>query len=248
MRTIITFMAVVMALCCMAQKNICSLQCAEGGLVTSGCTLVQHNSVNVPRINMKSCGNYVISMVGKKEALQKEDGSADACYFVLTLTNGETFKAGDVLSITGMRNVKRDGKATLYFVYSNGAVMCDDNVWNNLGILEEKTFGGGTENGGSRAIAKAEAEYSQTPSTYSFVVSGEADGSASVTLTRNDSDVMLYLTSIAVTRNVSTSVDAFCTSDGVAEYYDINGHQLTAPRKGVTIVRRNGSVRKLTVK
>lgn len=238
MRKILTVMMTMLTVCSMAQEEVCSVLCAEGGVIEKGCTLVQHNSVNVTRINMKSCDNYVIAVVGKKEAMAKEDGSNDACYFELKLADGKFFRQGDALNITGMRNINQEYKSSLYFVYDNGTVVEDNNVWNNLGILQDMTFGGGTEAKGNKAGTEPLKEYSLFPSNFTFMVPAEADGCSSVCLTRNDSECILYLTKISMTRTKETGIDTVKNDKQQDHLYNLSGQRTDAKTQGIII--RNG--------
>lgn len=190
---------------------------SDGGRVEqSGGNIVQHNATIVPRINNECSGYYVITLLGKAQAIAVEDNSEDAQYMQIRLANGNVFRSGDVITITGMRNTQdASANATLYMEYGNGTVQRDENVWNNLGKLKEVSVTGGTTVGakGSHvACTMSLTDISTSPSTYSFVVPDDAEGSTTLKLTRNICGCRLYLSAISITR-ISTGVDAVTTTD-----------------------------------
>lgn len=240
MKKILTVAMLVFAVAAVAETNkVCSISCCEDGIIEKGCSIEQHNSDDINRLNIHSCGYYVMVMAGKKEAIALENGSNDACYMLLTLANGETFCAGDQLTITGMRNIKAQRKSSLHFAYSNGACVDDANVWNNLGMLQDMTFGGNTGAKGNRASTEPLEEYSMFPSTFTFVVPAEAHGSTSVKLTRNESECLLYLTEITLSRDTLTGVSTHIVAEPeYAPMYNLSGQRIAAKTGGVII--RNG--------
>jgi hypothetical protein len=180
---------------------------STAGVVTqTGGTITQHGSA-VNRINVECSGYYVIALLGKRENINDGTSTANATYMELTLADGETFHAGDRITITAMRNTtETNANATLYMLYGNGTEVIDNNVWNNLGQLKETTIGGG-------ASAKAamltpnessmeELQYiSMFPNTNVFTVPEEADGSTTLRLTRNVSECRLYVVALKVERD-----------------------------------------------
>lgn len=179
---------------------------SDAGVVTqTGGTITQHGSV-VNRINVECSGYYVIALLGKRENINDGTSTANATYMELTLADGEKFRAGDRITITAMRNTTQtSANATLYMLYGNGTVVTDNNVWNNLGQLEETTIGGGT-NAKAAALTTDDASVeelryiSMFPNTNVFTVPDEADGSSTLRLTRNVSECRLYVVALKVER------------------------------------------------
>lgn len=237
MKATFTTLLLILSLAGMAQKHTTfSLICQKGGLSLTGGSFVQHNSITVNRVNTLSCGNYVITVCGKKEAMQREDGSADACYFQLSLADGKLFHSGDEIIITGMRNINKDKRATLYFLYDNGTSQADDNTWNNLGILEDMTFGGTTTSKKTLgAGTEPLVEFSMFPSTFTFTVPAEAEGSASLKIALNDSETFLYLTAITIKQDDSTAISTITSTPSTSKAYTVTGVPASNAYSGITI-------------
>lgn len=242
------------------QQDIYLWLSPEGKVAEIGGIITQSNWQNVPRINSKCSGYYVIALLGTKERIDNEDGAEKSQYMTITLDEGNTFKAGDIITVTAMRNANvdnqenKDPKSNIYFAFDNGATIIDENTWPNLGLLRETVINGGISSSskagfGHDASYKATdggsssegyVEYDLTPSSNSFIIPDEADGAHSVRLTRNDSECRLYIVSINVIRNVPTAI----SHDGYAPRnnditYDVSG-QRTNRTANNAIVIRNG--------
>lgn len=178
---------------------------ADNGIISEyGGTIEQHNSKSVSRINYPSSGYHTINLVGKKESIDKEDNSLASVYFRITLNEGQAFQEGDIITITAMRNSDEGGRSNLYFLFDNGAYIKDTLQWANLGLMHEVIVNAGTEaKPCHQSNAKTEKieEYSLEPSTNSFTIPADASGCSSFRITRNESQCMLYITSIQILRD-----------------------------------------------
>lgn len=209
---------------------------SNNGVITqTGGTIVQHGSI-VNRINVECSGYYVIALLGKKEHINDGTSTSDATYMELTLADGETFHTGDHIIVTAMRNtIQTTANASLYMLYGNGTELIDNNVWNNLGLLEEIAIGGGTSAKAATALSADEASMeelhyiSMFPNTNVFTVPEEADGSSSLRLTRNASECRLYIVALRVERDES--------ADLVTTVSESDSKSNTIPQKNIG---RNG--------
>lgn len=241
MNRILSF--VFFALCSVSamseNKQIACVKGGEESIEAYDCIFEQHNGRYDYLCDAYMADTYVVSLLGKSECLGKEDGSDDACYFVLSLGD-KKFKAGDVLSVTAMRNIQAERAASLYFEFSNGKTIVDENVWNNLGIYKDMTFGGDVSFSAKRKDATTQPliTYSMYPSTFDFVVPAEADGAEYVKITRNISETPLYISSIIVKRDEATGIKSVTAAknDGIAR--NLQGIQVGKNYRGVVI--KNG--------
>lgn len=219
-------------------KIICSYEGSEDGKIENECQLNQHNSDKYCRMNIQSANDlFTVHVVGKKEFIDREDGSDDACYFELVLSDNQFFKSGDVITITAFRNVNPTQSASFFFKFSSGATMTDGNVWNNFGLLEDINVGG------NPSMAKpldmvtpsiGEIFYID-PSTYEFVVPAEAEGSSSMKITRDKSDAVLYLVSINVARDEATGIKSVTAAKNDGIVRNLQGIQVGKNYRGVVI-------------
>ena len=184
---------------------------SEKGAVTQfGGTVTQFGS-KVNRINIECSGYYVIMLTGMAENINDGTPTMAATYMEISLTDGQTFRAGDEISITAMRNTTAtNADASLYMQFGNGATIKDDSQWNNLGLLTETSVGGGV--GNSKAAGALHADESSTesltyisfyPNTNVFTVPDEADGCTTLRFSRDKSDCYLYVVSVNISRNTS---------------------------------------------
>ena len=194
---------------CAEKRTLYSWMSDKGTVTQTGGTIVQHGSA-VNRINVECSGYYVIALLGKRENINDGTSAAVATYMELTLADGETFHAGDRITVTAMRNTTQtSANATLYMLYGNGTEVFDNNVWSNLGLLEETTIGGGTNAKAAATLTTDDASVeelhyiSMFPNTNVFIVPDEADGSSTLRLTRNASECCLYIVSLKVERDDS---------------------------------------------
>lgn len=220
-----------------AQRDTLYLwQSQEGTVIEKGGVIAQHNGGVVKRINQECSGFYVVTLCGKSSKIESNVNNTASCYMTITLADDKTFTAGDTLTISGMRNINKDYKASIFFRYSNGATVLDTCTWNNLGQYKEMTFGGGTsstsaKSAGSSATPQSVSTepfttYSMDPSTYRFCIPAEANGSTSLTLTLNDSETYLYLSSIVLTHyeEVATSIEEAKSERTKAIKHIVKGH------------------------
>lgn len=187
---------------------------SDNGTVTqTGGTVTQYGS-RVNRINVECSGYYVIMLTGKAENINDGTPTMAATYMEVSLADGQTFQAGDEISITAMRNTTTtDADASLYMQFGNGTTITDNSQWNNLGLLTETSIGGGV--GNSKAVYDMHANESSTesltyisfePNTNVFTVPDEADGCTTLRFSRDKSDCYLYMVSVSVSR-VTTAID-----------------------------------------
>lgn len=184
---------------------------SDNGTVTqTGGTVTQYGS-KVNRVNIECSGYYVIMLMGKAENINDGIPTVAATYMEVCLADGQTFKAGDMISITAMRNTTAtDADASLYMQFGNGATIKDDSQWNNLGLLTETSVGGGV--GNSKAASGLHADGSSTesltyisfaPNTNVFTVPDEADGCTTLRFSRDKSDCYLYIVSVSISRETT---------------------------------------------
>lgn len=177
---------------------------SNGGVVNqTGGTITQCRATTVNRINVKSSGYYVIAILGRAENID-QDNTEKSQYMEITLSGGESFREGDIITFTGMRNcTTTTANATLFMQFENGTTIKDEHIWNNLGLLYEVTVEGGTGRNAPRKVVSDNvlSNVSTEPSTYSFIVPHEADGCKKLRLSRDVYECRLYLTEINVTRH-----------------------------------------------
>lgn len=239
-KTFIFLLIVLFANMVYAQENenIFFWESPDGSVMEDGGTIVQHNFLSSNRINYYSSGYYTIQLIGKKENMCDTDNTLNSIYFQILLSKNNSFKAGDIIEITAMRNNDDGGKSNIHFVFGNGTVVDDYNTWANIGQLHETSFTGGTEarhQTGTEPITT----FDFAPSTNEFVIPTEAEGSTTLSFTRNESECRLYITKIVIKRKVATSIEYSPTDNKKNEIlYNIFGHKLKRNNNGILI--RNG--------
>lgn len=239
-----------------AQELLYSWQSPNGTVEETGGTLEHfkqngHDKRNVP------CGDFFTFVLNGNYAYVDSQHNVDECsYMKITLADGNTFKAGDEIEVTAMRNNQADRPASIYFLFRTtqqqpatdpntglpidgeykeveiDVPLVDRHVWNNLGQGKDSTIGGSTE---SKAGAPAKANGSAfKPSTYTFVVPKEADGAKYLRLTRYETGNLLYISSFIVRRSASSAIlsptlsaDKTCRT---RKY--LNGNRIVIERNG----------------
>lgn len=225
-----------------AQETIYHWSSDEGTVSQQGGEITQHNSTAVNRINVECSGYYAIAIVGISDYIDSGSKAEKAQYMQITLSDGHVFHEGDTIEITGMRNTTNTGaNATLYMQFGNGTVLPDNNLWNNLGQLQEIGVEGGL-GAKTRGTGNGNEDFNKLstfPSTYRFIVPMEAHGSKSLRLSRNICECRLYITNIDVIRkqsdvtglNLSLKVSAITQK----EKYDLTGKRVSSNYRGIII-------------
>lgn len=232
----------LMPLWCEAQEVLYSWQSPDGVVEEVGGTLEHINQNGRDKRNVR-CGDWYTFVLNGDWQYMDAGYNVDECsHMLITLSDGNTFREGDEVEVTAMRNNEQDRAASIYFLFhaASETPLVDTHVWNNLGKGKDSTIGGSTKakanvnaksSVNAASIAKSEASDGFTPSTYTFIVPKEADGARSVSLTRWLTGDLLYVSRFVVTRPAPTGFDR---------------HPLaTTSRKGCATARkfvRNGRV------
>lgn len=220
-----------------AQQILYHWSSNNGNISESGGNIVQHNATTVSRINNECSGYYVITLLGRGENIINNDHSEKGQYMEITLDAGNTFRAGDIITVSGMRNTT-DTKAyaTLFMQFDNGIIIKDGNTWNNLGQLYETTVESGITTDAKRmGPGNEDLEIiSAFPSTYSFVVNENAKGCTSLRLARDIYQCRLYITEIDITRSQATKLESIA-SDTNATVFDVSGRRTSNNQHGIVI-------------
>lgn len=197
-----------MPLWCGAQEVLYSWQSPAGVVEEVGGTLEHINQNGFDKRNVR-CGDWYTFVLNGDWQYMSAGYNVDECsHMVITLSDGHTFREGDEIEVTAMRNNEQDRAASIYFLFhaATEVPLVDTNVWNNLGKGKDTTIGGGTKAKSSDEV-KASANGDFTPSTYMFKVPKEADGARSVRLTRWQTGDLLYVSRFVVTRPAATGLD-----------------------------------------
>ncbi len=220
-----------------AQQVLYHWSSDNGNVSETGGSIAQHNATTVSRINNECSGYYVITLLGRGENIINNDCSEKGQYMEITLDAGNTFRAGDIITVSGMRNTT-DTKAcaTLFMQFDNGVTIKDENIWNNLGQLYETTVESGITTDAKRmGPGNEDLEIiSAFPSTYSFVVDENAEGCASLRLARDIYQCRLYITEIEITRSQTTKLESIA-NDTNATVFDVSGRRTSNNQHGIVI-------------
>ena len=227
-----------MPLWCGAQEVLYSWQSPDGVVEEVGGTLEHINQNGFDKRNVR-CGDWYTFVLNGDWQYMSAGYNVDECsHMVITLGDGHTFREGDEIEVTAMRNNEQDRAASIYFLFhaATEVPLIDTNVWNNLGKGKDTTIGGGTKAKASDKV-KASASGDFTPSTYMFKVPKEADGARSVSLTRWQTGDLLYVSRLVVRRSEVTGLGNQPIADG-----NRNGHASARKyvRDGRVVVERSG--------
>lgn len=246
--TFLTTLMLLSATHSMAQAQIYSWQSPEGTVVETGGTLDHINQNGRDLRNIK-CGDYYTFVLNGDFRYVDAGYNVDECsHMKLTLADGATFREGDEIELTAMRNNVADRPASICLLFhttsdtgASNVALFDDNVWNNLGQGKDDTFTGGTERSQRKDVSAPTDTF--TPSTYTFVVPKEADGADYLRLTRYETGNLLYVSHLVVMRPADTAISTIdATHDSVAEgrkYVDGNNGLVIS--RGEKLYRVNGA-------
>lgn len=206
---LLPFLFLLMAVPAAAQETVYSWQSPGGTVVETGGQLEHINQNGHDKRNIK-CGPYYTFVLNGDYRYADAGYNVDECsYMRLTLDGGDTFRAGDEIEVTAMRNNTADRPASICFLFrrpdGHDAALLDDNTWANLGQGHDDSFSGGTSAGAKSADGRATAS-AFSPSTHTFTVPAGADGARYVRLTRNATGNMLYVLKLTVRRPAPTAV------------------------------------------
>ena len=227
-----------MPLWCGAQEVLYSWQSPAGVVEEVGGTLEHINQNGFDKRNVR-CGDWYTFVLNGDWQYMSAGYNVDECsHMVITLSDGHTFREGDEIEVTAMRNNEQDRAASIYFLFhaATEVPLVDTNVWNNLGKGKDTTIGGGTKAKSSDEV-KASANGDFTPSTYMFKVPKEADGARSVSLTRWQTGDLLYASRLVVRRAEVTGLDNQPIADG---NHNGNASARKYLRDGRVVVERSG--------
>ena len=226
-----------------AQEELYMWQSPDGTVVER-CGTLDHINQNGRDLRNVKCGDMYTFVLNGDYMYADVGYNVDDCsYMRLTLDGGRTFRAGDEIEVTAMRNNVADRPATICFLfnvpadgYSRSVRLVDNNVWNNLGQGQDGTLEGGTERGAAHAASGATVAPSVAfvPSTHTFVVPPEADGATYVRLTRYLTGNLLYVARLVVTRPATSGV---ANATAVPRCHDV-ARKLTVG--GQLVISRNG--------
>ena len=211
-----------------AQEVLYSWQSPNGTVEETGGTLEHFNKNGRDKRNVP-CGDFFTFVLnGSYAYVDSRYDTDESSYMKITLADGNTFKAGDEIEVTAMRNNQADRPASIYFLFhtvlqqpaldpntgqpiygeykevETDIPLIDHNVWNNLGQDKDGSIGGGTESRVSSRFNIGGSTF--TPSTCTFVVPKEADGANYLRLTRYETGNLLYVSSFIVRRSASSAI------------------------------------------
>lgn len=185
-------------------KTVYSWESPDGTVVETGGTIAYTNG-NGERLNYANADYYTICLNGKSGNINDATASDNAGHMLLTLD--EALQTGDVINITAYRNKTADGKAaTIYFLFENGAIWKDANVFVNI------------------AANDADDDYDDdgaTPNTVTWTITEAEAGSKTIKLTRNSASTNLFITKLDITREEAAGGD------------ETTGYDLTAYNEAV---------------
>lgn len=123
------------------------------------------------RLNYANDKYFTICLNGKKANLADATASANAGHMVITFDN--ELKAGDQIVMTAYYNKGEDKKVSAWLVFENGTTAYS-------------------------AVVTQDIARDGKPEEITVVVPAEADGSKTLTLTRNDSGTNMFITKLVV--------------------------------------------------
>ena len=143
--------------------------CTKGGTLTTGAS-------NTVRVNYANAGNYTICLNGKSSDLTDN-------FVLLTLDEGLTFQAGDVINMTAYYNKGEEKSTSAYMQFNDAAntVLEDNSDWKDINPNNT-------------------VDYSETPLTYSFEIPAAANGATTLLMTRKATGTNLFITKLEVLR------------------------------------------------
>ncbi len=194
-----------------AQEVLYSWQSPQGTVEEIGGTLEHFNQNGRDKRNV-CCGDfYTFVLNGDYQYIDRTYQVDECSYMKITLAGGNTFREGDEIEVTAMRNNQADRPASIYFLFhaDQEVPLIDTHVWNNLGEGKDSSIDGGTSSGAKAYTLSSEAASQVsnfTPSTYTFVVPKEADGAKYLRLSRYETGDWLYISRFVVRRTPSSAI------------------------------------------
>ena len=181
------------------------------------------------RLNYLNSGYYTICLNGKKANLTDTVASANAGKMVITLD--KAVAEGDTIAITGYITKKSSSKSSAYIVYENGT------------NIESEVFGDE-----SNIYAGEDSELATTGAinTKYVVVSAEAAGSKTITMTRGQTGTNLFITKLQIIEKksepVPTGISTVKNCDLNGTIYNMNGQKVNKAQKGLFIINGKKTV------
>ena len=196
---------------------IYSWESPEGTPVEMGGTIAYVNG-DGDRLNYLNSGYYTICLNGKKANLNDEVASANAGHMVITLD--EAVAEGDTIAITGYITKNSSSKSSAWIVFENGAT------------AESAVFGDE-----SNIFVPEGGEATGAINTKDVVVSAEAAGSKTITLTRGQTGTNLFITKLQIKKaNVVTGINFVKAAIEDGSVYNLNGQKVNKAKKGLYII------------
>ena len=173
------------------------------------------------RLNYQNSGYYSICLNGKKANINDETASANAGKMVITLD--KAVAEGDTIAFTAYITKNTSSKASAWIVYENGAT------------AESEVFGDESN------IYTAEGvEATGAINTKYTVVSAEAAGSKTITLTRGQTGTNLFITKLQIIEKksepVPTGISTVKNSNLNGTIFNLNGQKMNKAQKGLYII------------
>jgi hypothetical protein len=170
------------------------------------------------RLNYLNSGYYTICLNGKKANMNDEVASANAGKMVITLDNAVA--AGDTIAITGYITKNTSAKSSAWIVYETGAT------------TESEVFGDE-----SNIYTTEGVEATGAINTKYVIVSDEAAGSKTITMTRGQTGTNLFITKLQIIeKKVATGINTLKTTFENGAIYNMNGQKVNKAQKGLYII------------
>ena len=200
-----------------AENVLYSWESPEGTPIEYGGTISYENG-DGDRLNYPNSGYYTICLNGKKANLNDETASANAGHMVITLDNAVT--EGDIIAITGYITKNSSAKSSAWIVYESGAT------------VESAIFGDE-----SNIFVPEGGEATGTINTKEVIVSAEAAGSKTITLTRGQTGTNLFITKLEITKgSIATGISNIASDRLNGTIYNLNGQKMDKAVKGLYII------------
>lgn len=178
---------------CFASDRIFRWLSEDGSMITNGGKIVQKNYSGINCINIRKGEEWTLMLIGKKENIN-EEGTENSTYLELTLNDGRTFRAGDLIQITGFRFTSKSNNASIALIFNNDTEITDNNVWPDIYSIpdNDETYSGTGNEPFTWGIA------TDFPEIYDFIVPQEADGATALRMTRDKAEAYLYISKIEI--------------------------------------------------
>ncbi len=202
------------------ENVIYSWESPEGTPVEYGGT-IEHLYGKDNRLNYPNSGYYTICLNGKKANVNDTavDESKDAASRMV-ITLGNAVAKGDTIAITGYITKSSSSKSSAWIVFENGAT------------AESAVFGDE-----SNIFVPEGGEATGAINTKYVIVSAEAAGSKTITLTRGQTGTNLFITKLQIMQyDPTTGISIVKTAIENGAIYNLNGQKVNKAQKGLYII------------